>query len=232
MPRLLLMEDTDRVLDLEHSFVQRRGFELVRARDEEDLLARAIDPGADLILATASLPGMTRSEFSRRLSEHPESRSTPIVFLAGPDSPAEAPEGEAGSRPTVARCGISRALGAIRPYFPIVERGAERADATLKVVCDDGSIQMVAFTQDISTSGLFLKGLDSVEPGARVHLHFALPLAAERGGAKISVDAEVVRRVKPGTAERPTGGIAVRFVEFPMERRVPLARFVRERTSS
>lgn len=227
MPRLLLIKDSSLVLELENSFVRRPDFELLVAEDGARLLAKADEVGAELIIAGVSTSGIPAFELCRRLRAFPRTASTPVLLCGLPTQRDEAKAASAAGFLAVP-WSRSQLLAAIRPFFPVAERRTERAEVSMKVMCDDGRDSYVAFTRDISTTGLFLKGAATVDPGAKLRLRLSLSLGGDPDPTEYEVLTEVVRRVPADGKSPQMPGIGVRFLDFPLERRLPLARFVRE----
>jgi CheY-like chemotaxis protein len=224
VPRLLLIHH-DRVLqEAAHTFLSREGFEILSAPGgfEAILLARRIL--IDLMIAPLRLREMTGPELCARLREG-GAASPPPVVLTGAEAERERAL-EAGAGAFVAEpYALRDLLGAIRKLIPIQERSSGRAPISLPVVCGEGPGSYVAFTRDISASGLFLRGKAPVPRGSTLRLRLRLP--GEPSRSEIALSAEVVRLVEPG-ADPGQLGFGVRFLDFPLLRRVPITRFVRE----
>jgi CheY-like chemotaxis protein len=81
MPTLLYVEDNEMNRDMLSRRLQRRGFEVLIARDGEQGLAVAAAEKPDLILMDMSLPVVDGWEATRRLKASPETRAIPIIGL-------------------------------------------------------------------------------------------------------------------------------------------------------
>jgi CheY-like chemotaxis protein len=81
MPTLLYVEDNEMNRDMLSRRLQRRGFEVLIARDGEQGLAMATAEKPDLILMDMSLPVVDGWEATRRLKASPETRDIPIIGL-------------------------------------------------------------------------------------------------------------------------------------------------------
>jgi CheY-like chemotaxis protein len=81
MPRLLYIEDNEMNRDMLSRRLQRRGFEILIARDGGQGLAMATAEKPDLILMDMSLPVMDGWEATRRLKAVPETQAIPIIAL-------------------------------------------------------------------------------------------------------------------------------------------------------
>lgn len=225
MPRVLLINEPRLSDELEHSFVRRPGFAVLQVRGGATLLRLAQGETADLVIALTEMPGMTGLQLCERLRAEPETASVPILIV-----------GEENGRERVKLAGASaflptpwtrsQLLGAMRPFLPASDRSADRAQVSLRVLCGAGRESYIAFTRDISSTGLFLKGVSLASPGARVRLRLQIPAGARP--IEYDVAGEVVRSAASQSASPTVPGVGLRFVNCPLERRLPIARFVRE----
>lgn len=221
MPRLLLLDEQALVAEIGRSFLRRHGFEIVAVKNGQEMLRRAASERHDLIFATASLPDMTIRELCSSLRATGSASTIPIL-LAGPaDQRADALT--AGASAFLASPYTHRQmLAGIGTLLTVVERGATRVPVSVKVVCGDGSETYVAFTRDISATGLFLKGVSLAPTGTRLRLRLRIPGDTSRDD--LDLPAEVVRRV----TSNGDSGMGVRFLDIPVLRKVPINRLVRE----
>ncbi len=228
MPRLVLIQQSPILQELEHSFVRRNGFKLVTGASGRELLERARQEGADLVIASVIMPDLSGLELCSLLRASSGTEAIPVL-LFGP----EAERGRASAAGASAFLPLPLTprglVGAVRRFFPVEERGASRAPIAVKVVCRDGDDTYVAFTGDISASGLFLKGALPVAPGARLRLRMRVP--GDTAAEDLELSAEVVRRARPGSEGEHLQGVGVRFLDFPLIRKVPITRFVREHSA-
>jgi uncharacterized protein (TIGR02266 family) len=223
---LLLIDEGSLLRELERSFARREGYELATVENGRELLSRASAEGADLIIVPMILPDMTCSELCALLRSSGRWTSIPVLAIG----PAAAREGAAaaGANVFLALPWTRHDLvSAMRSLFPALERGASRARVSVKVVCGDGNESYVAFTKDVSATGLFLKGAALAAPGTILRLQLRLP----GGDEEVQVSAEVVRRETQNGASGRTPGVGVRFLDFPMIRKLPITRFVREHSA-
>lgn len=221
MPRLLLLDEQALVAEIGRSFLRRHGFEIVAARNGREMLRRVASEPHDLIFATASLPDMTVRELCASLRTSGGAASIPIL-LAGPaDQRAEALAAGATAF-LLTPCTHRQMLTAIGSILTVVERGANRVPVSVKVICGEGSETYVAFTRDISATGLFLKGVSLAPTGTRLRLRLRIP--GDTSQDDLDLPAEVVRRV----SANGDSGMGVRFLEIPVLRKVPINRLVRE----
>jgi len=81
MPRILLVEDNEMNLDMLSRRLQRRGYEVVIARDGEAGVTMAAAERPDLILMDMSLPVLDGWEATRRLKGTSETAAIPVIAL-------------------------------------------------------------------------------------------------------------------------------------------------------
>jgi CheY-like chemotaxis protein len=221
MPRLLLLDEQALVAEVGRSFLRRHGFEIVAAKNGEEMLRRAASEPHDLIFATASAPEMTVRDLCAALRASGAVSSIPIL-VAGPAG-QQAEILAAGATAFLATPHTHRQmLAAIGSLLTVVERGANRVPVSVKVVCGEGTETYVAFTRDISATGLFLKGVSLSPTGTRLRLRLRIP--GDTSQDDLDLPAVVVRRV----SSNGDSGMGVRFLEIPVLRKVPINRLVRE----
>jgi CheY-like chemotaxis protein len=225
--RLLLVDDTELFLELERTFLQRSGYEIVTARSGEEALEKARSLGPDLVLLDLNMPGMEGDEVCREIKGDPDLKDIHVLMVT-----------TRGREEDRARCidagcdgyltkPINRAdlLGRIRqalhervrilPRIPIA--------APVRYVTPDGS-QHEGVTLNISPGGMFVVTDAPPERGTRLRLTCALPggdradeLAAiprpRAGGTPLHVtlDTEVVWTT--GALGGAMVGFGLRFTE-------------------
>jgi len=221
MPRLLLLDEQALVAEVGRSFLRRQGFEIVAVESGRAMLRRSISESYDLIFATSSLSDMSVRDLCAALRTTAATSATPVL-VAGPAElrPETTAAGASAFLPTP--YSHRQMLSAIGSLLTIVERGANRVPVSVKVVCGEGSETYVAFTRDISATGLFLKGVSLSPKGTRLRLRLRIPGDTSRDD--LDLPAEVVRRV----AANGDSGMGVRFLDIPVLRKVPINKLVRE----
>ena len=221
MPRLLLLDEQALVAEIGRSFLRRQGFEIVAVASGRAMLRRALAETYDLIFATASLPDMTGRDLCSAIRATAVAAGTPVLIAGPPDQRSEILAAGATQFLPIPYS-HRQMLTAIGSLLTIVERGASRVPVSVKVVCGEGSETYVAFTRDISATGLFLKGVSLAATGTRLRLRLRIPGDDSRDD--LDLPAEVVRRV----SANGDAGMGVRFLDIPVLRKVPINRLVRE----
>lgn len=91
--KILLVDDSETILQMEQMMLGSDGYEFIMARDGEEGVTKALDHKPDLILMDVVMPKMDGFEAVRRLRENQQTRLVPIVMVT---SKAEAESLEAG----------------------------------------------------------------------------------------------------------------------------------------
>ncbi|HEX9264787.1 MAG TPA: response regulator [Candidatus Binatia bacterium] len=91
--KILLVDDSETVLQMEQMILEPNSYELITARDGEEGIAKALQSKPDLILMDVVMPKMDGFEAVKRLREHQQMRAVPVVMVT---SKAEAESMEAG----------------------------------------------------------------------------------------------------------------------------------------
>ena len=91
--KILLVDDSETVLQMEQMILAKSSYELILARDGEEGVAKALTTQPDLILMDVVMPKMNGFEAMKQLRENAQTRSVPIVMVT---SKAEAESMEAG----------------------------------------------------------------------------------------------------------------------------------------
>jgi len=79
--KILLVDDSETILQMEQMMLKQDGYELVTARDGEEGVAKALEVKPDLILMDVLMPKMDGFEAVRRLRQRAETKSIPIVMV-------------------------------------------------------------------------------------------------------------------------------------------------------
>jgi DNA-binding response OmpR family regulator len=91
--KILLVDDSETILQMEQLILEKDAYELIVARDGEEGVAKAVKNRPDLILMDVVMPKMNGFEAVRKLRENQHTSTVPIVMVT---SKAEAESMEAG----------------------------------------------------------------------------------------------------------------------------------------
>jgi DNA-binding response OmpR family regulator len=94
MPKkILLVDDSETILEMERMILQQDRYEVVTARDGQEGVTKALALKPDLILMDVIMPRLDGFAAVRRLREHSDTNRVPIVMVT---SKAEAESLETG----------------------------------------------------------------------------------------------------------------------------------------
>jgi DNA-binding response OmpR family regulator len=91
--KILLVDDSEMILQMEQMILQQDRYEVVMARDGQEGVKKALKLKPDLILMDVIMPKLDGFEAVKRLREHPDTRRVPIIMVT---SKAEAESMETG----------------------------------------------------------------------------------------------------------------------------------------
>ena len=91
--KILLVDDSETVLQMEQMILAKNSYELILAHDGEEGVAKALATRPDLILMDIVMPKMDGFEAVKKIRDHAQIRDVPIVMVT---SKGEAESMEAG----------------------------------------------------------------------------------------------------------------------------------------
>ena len=94
MPRILVIEDEDFILDLLTEMLSYENYQVISANTGEAGLKLAEAELPDLILCDISMTGMDGFAVLKALRTGEKNRQTPVIFLTGQVSPEEIQAGQ------------------------------------------------------------------------------------------------------------------------------------------
>jgi uncharacterized protein (TIGR02266 family) len=219
---LILIIDNDRIPQkIEGTSLSRKGNSVISVRTSVDpidtVVARMHESRPDLVVAGGEVSTI------ERLRNDGELKTIPVIYEGFP-SEREAAVRAGADGFIASHATAALVLSEIRRFLPASERASQRLPVGLKVVCRSGREVFIAFTKDISATGLFIKSTRPPEPGTRLFLNFTLP-----GERKVPLEseAEVVREVAHRPEEHHIGGAGARFTSMSPAVRIAIGRFVR-----
>lgn len=81
MPKILVVEDHDDSLDVIKTRLERRGFEVLSAKNGRDGVALAVAERPDLVLMDMNLPEVDGWEATRQIKAAPGLAMTPVIAI-------------------------------------------------------------------------------------------------------------------------------------------------------
>ena len=212
MHKILLVDDMRHFLDLTQSFLSRAECSLLTANTGLEAIKVARSENPDLIVLDIEMPEMNGIEACRIIKADPTMKRIPVVMLTSLSKEAEARK--AGADHFLKKpIDEETFLREIKKFLPILERQEARVPADLPAQVELDGRMHAAKVSDISKSGAFLTGLESL-PAIADQFAVTITLPMEEGGEKqISARAVVVRQV-------PGRGVGVRFLELSSGARI------------
>ena len=120
--KILLVDDSETILQMEQMILEKSSYELVMARNGEEGVAKALETRPDLILMDVVMPKMNGFEAVRHIRENVQTRGVPIVMVTS--------KAEAESMETGYESGCSDYI--IKPIHPSIVRARVRTHLELK----------------------------------------------------------------------------------------------------
>ena len=222
--RILLVDDVRRYVELLKNYLRRTSCRIITASRGEEALAACRREKPDLVFLDASIDDPGGIELCRTLKSDPMLRAIPVVLVA--------------SREMIERCreagcddillkpvAQEEFLARVRRFVELREREEGRIPTSLRLRYRSRSGEVTAYTKDLSPHGTFIKTSDPLAVGARLKVTLHL----SKKGAPITLDAEVMRVVRPAAGSYLLPGMGVRFLEVTPEERRALEGFINER---
>jgi len=179
---ILLVDDVELFLELEHTFFRRRHVDLLVARNGHEALELIVREQPDLVFLDLDLPGINGDEVCRRVRRDVTHRQLPIVMVLPAESAgAEQRCREAGCTEVLQRPVRRDALVALAArHLPLAERRSPRVDAGLMIRFGlQPRKYLENYSVNISASGLYLATGALLTVGTQLDLEFQLPESAE-----------------------------------------------------
>jgi two-component system chemotaxis sensor kinase CheA len=97
-PKVLVVEDSFTVRELQRSILEAAGYRVETARDGREALARVAENGIDLVLTDVEMPELDGLGLTRAIRKHAEHSSLPVVIVSSRGSDEDRQAGiEAGA---------------------------------------------------------------------------------------------------------------------------------------
>lgn len=184
--KVLLVDDVKFFLELERSFLDREGFEVLTAEGGRDAIDIVRRERPAVVLLDLHMPGMSGDEVCRAIKADPELCKTPVIMVtsgqkeeewqrcraAGCDGFLRKPLSQVEVLETIGR--FLKAQARVAPRVPVripislIVSGDEAAQG-------EGGQRLQATTVDVSAGGLYVELLDPPPVGSRLTAEFTLP---------------------------------------------------------
>lgn len=192
--KVLLADDICMELEIEKTFLQRGGFEVITASNGSTAIELAIAEHPALIILDQVMPDLTGIEVCRALKARDETRDIPIVITSGVNRPdIEEACTDAGAHAFVSKSlGREQLLRTAALILQVPERLQTRVTVLFTLAGVVGAKESLGRGVDLSESGVRLETNVPYEPGTTFHVRFLLP--EER--AELKASARLVRTVE------------------------------------
>ncbi|KGF73771.1 chemotaxis protein CheY [Neosynechococcus sphagnicola sy1] len=82
MSTVLVVDDTPSELELIASFLQDKGYIVIKATDAQEAFSKAVESKPDVVVTDVVMPGMSGFELCRNLKGNPATEKVPIVICS------------------------------------------------------------------------------------------------------------------------------------------------------
>lgn len=194
MPKILLVDDVDLFLELERSYLEGCGYDLVTASSGEETLQRLDKIAPDVLLLDYYMPGINGDEVCRIVRQSKKWGELPILMVTAAGKPEEVKMClDAGCDDYVTkpvnknelREKVQRLLGEVK------RRTAERVAVKMPVQLQESGNLHVMSAEDLSTTGAYLKSSVPLDENLTVEIK----LEATQGEA-LSIYGKIKRTEK------------------------------------
>ena len=177
MPKVLLVDDVDLFLELERSYLEGCGYDLLTASSGEEALNRLDRIAPDIILLDFYMPGINGDDVCRTIRRNTRWHKLPVLMVtaagkteeiqrcldAGCDDYITKPVNKLELREKVARL-----LG------EVTRRTADRITVDMPVQLNDGVKEHRARTEDLSVTGARICSSVDLEENSTIKISFEL----------------------------------------------------------
>ncbi len=182
MPKILLVDDVDLFLELERSYLEGCGYDLLTASSGEETLQRLEKVIPDVLLLDYYMPGINGDEVCRQIRQNSVWKKLPILMVTAAGKPEEVQNClDAGCDDYITkpvnkqelREKVERLLGTVQ------RRTTDRVEVKLPIQLQEGGRLHVVTAKDISSSGVCLQSSTSLKEDTVVEMKLEGPDGAE-----------------------------------------------------
>ena len=174
---VLIADDVQLDLDIEKTFFQRSGFQVLTAKDGEQALALAQSEVPDLIILDQVMPGESGTDVCRALRALPGASRIPVLITSVTDNPEirELCEDARADAFIPKSEGREALLHAAATLLQVPERRSLRLTVFFLVQDVVGAKESLGKGVAISEGGMGVETTRRHDPGSEIHLRFLLP---------------------------------------------------------
>lgn len=200
---VLIADDLKLFLEIEKTYLQRGGFEVVTASSGPEAVQLASARPPHLILLDLEMPGMNGAEACAALRKVEALKATPIIVMSATGSAANRERClKAGCTEFVAKPEKpEELLGLVARLLTVKKREARRITVVFNVTGTHGTRQVIGQARDLSSGGLLLETPTALAVGSVLDVEFYLPGTR----AQVKVKAKVMRSLKADDGAHQAG---------------------------
>jgi uncharacterized protein (TIGR02266 family) len=174
---VLIADDLKFFLEVEKSFLQRGGFDVLTAESGAKALEIARQRRPHLILIDLEMPQMDGAAACAAMRQEPSLAATPIILMSA-----------TGSEENRRRCLLAGCtefvvkpkepedlLGLVARVLAVKQRESKRITVVFNVAGTAAGKQIIGQAKDLSEGGMLLETTEALAPGAALALEFFLP---------------------------------------------------------
>ncbi|MBW6509619.1 MAG: response regulator [Desulfuromonadales bacterium] len=178
MPKVLLVDDVDLFLELERSYLEGCGYELLTASSGEEALNRLDKVAPDILLLDFYMPGINGDDVCRTIRRNSRWHRLPILMVTAAGKPEEVQKClDAGCDDYITkpvnklelREKVARLLGEIK------RRTTDRVEVDLPIKLDDGTGTHQGRAEDLSVTGARICCSVDLEENSTIKIAVQLP---------------------------------------------------------
>ena len=219
--KVLLADDVLLELELEKTFFQRSGFQVITATDGLSALALATSEMPDIVVLDQVMPGLSGTEVCARLRAQPATKGVPVVITSSQDHErVRRACAASGVNSYVPKSdGKQALLHAVAQILRVPERKSTRLTVFFSVHGSARGKETLGKGVDLSEAGMCLEANRRYEVGVSLSLRFVLP------GEKQEIQAQaVVKRLRALADE--TYSMGLEFTSLTEAMRERLNRYI------
>jgi CheY-like chemotaxis protein len=191
---VLIADDLKFFLEIEKSYLQRGGFEVLTATSGEEAVDIAQKRQPNLVLLDLEMPKMDGVAACAAMRKVAALQATPIIIMSATGTPQNRERClKAGCTEFVAKPEKpDELLGIVARILSIKKREAKRITVVFNVTGTHASRQVIGQAKDLGERGLLLETSTAISVGSVLELEFYLPGTR----SQVKVKAKVVRAGK------------------------------------
>jgi len=218
---VLIADDLKLFLEIEKSYLQRGGFEVLTAMSGEEAVSLAQKRQPSLILLDLEMPNMDGAAACVEMRRHPALAATPIIIMSATGTPQNRERClKAGCTEFVAKPQKpDELLGIVARILSMRKRESTRITVVFNVTGKDATRQVIGQAKDLSETGLLMVTTAPITVGAVLQIEFFLPGTR----SQIKAKGKVVRASQAADGSHDAG---VQFTDLSPDDRALILDYV------